>query len=108
MPVTLRTWAGRSSFVYDGSVVNGTEIGYGENYRWRMTISRDKYKALLRHFKNRIVDIGTSRTNPPKSSLGAWLQNNVTMTATASYVGPILVHEGYARRVPEPSKIHIL
>jgi len=108
MPVTLRTWAGRSSFVYEGSVVNGTTIRYGKNYRWEVTISPDHYKALLRHFKNRTVDIGTSRTDPPKSSLGEWLQGNATRVAVASYVGPILVHEGYAKRVLEPSKIHIL
>ena len=108
MPKTLRTWAGRSSFVYDGSVANGTEIRYGRNYRWRLRISHEQYKALLRRFKNHTVDIGTSRTNPPNGSLGEWLQNNVTKTATASYVGSILVHEGYAKRMPKLSKIHIL
>ena len=43
--------------------------------------------------------MGTSRTEPPEDSIGAWLLMNVTPVAIASYVGPILVLEGYARRV---------
>ena len=31
-----------------------------------------------------------------EGSVGEWLQNNVTKTAIASYVGAILIHEGYA------------
>jgi hypothetical protein len=53
--------------------------------------------------------MGTSRDNPPTGSVGAWLQENVTKTAIASYVGPILLSEGLASRVPgEPSKIRFV
>jgi len=108
MAKTLQTWAGRSSFVYDGSVSQGTEIRYGKDHRWRLNISREQYEALLKYFKNRTVNIGTSRTDPPLGSVGEWLQNNVTLTATASYIGPILIHEGYAERVSTPSKIRFV
>lgn len=101
----LPTWAGRISFEYSGSVAKGTEIWFGRK-PYRETISTEQYSALLNHFRGATVDIGTSFDNPPTESVGAWLQANVTKRATASYVGAILVHEGYADRVPEdPSKI---
>jgi hypothetical protein len=45
------------------------------------------------------VDAGTSRTDPPAKSVGEWFLANVTKTAIASYVCPILIHEGFAERV---------
>ena len=94
---TLKTWARRSEFSYTGSVKDGTRITYGSGFS--ATISAAQYAKLLDHFRGRTVDIGTSRTNPPRGSVGEWLQSNVTKTATASYVGPILVAEGYAEKV---------
>ena len=98
----LPTWGGRSQFRYEGSVVTGTDIYYGKGRNgkgWKIRIGANQYSALRRHFRNRgNIPIGTSRTNPPSGSLGVWLQVNVTRTAIASYVGPILVHEGYAER----------
>ena len=100
----LITWGGRSSFEYDGSVASGTRIRFGEN--GQQFVTREQYIALLAHFKGRTVDIGTSRDNPPEGSVGAWLQEHVTRIAIASYVGAILVAEGYAERVPlERSRI---
>ena len=94
----LPTWAGRSSFEYTGSVATGTEIWYGRK-PYRQRISAAHYSALLTHFSGATVGIGTSRTSPTPGSVGEWLQANVTKTAMASYVGPILLHEGYADRV---------
>jgi hypothetical protein len=96
---TLPTWAGESNFEYTGSVAVGTQILYGKK-RSRKTITAAQYRALLRHFKGGTVGIGTSRTNRPPGSVGQWLEENVTGTAIASYVGPILLEEGYAERVP--------
>ena len=93
---TLPTWSGRSSFEYTGSVREGTTITYGKGYISRMPSAH--YSALLRHFRGRTVSIGTSRTDPPAGSLGQWLASNVTPTAIASYVGPILIAEGYAEK----------
>jgi len=91
---TLPTWARRSKFSYSGSVAEGTTITYGREFS--LTISPSQYNALLNHFRGQTVDIGTSRDNPPRGSVGEWLQSNVTKTAIASYVGPILISEGYA------------
>ena len=75
----------------------GTEITYGKG--WKVRVSAQDYESLHRHFMGRIVPVATSRTNSPEDSLGAWLQTNVTRSAIASYVAPILVLEGYAKRV---------
>jgi len=94
MPVT---WGGRSNFDYSGSVETGTVITYGHGYKAR--VDAQDYVALRKHFLGRTVPVGTSRTDPPADSLGAWLQANVTITAIAPYVAPILLMEGYAVRV---------
>ena len=90
----LATWAGKAQFSYDGSVVQGTTITYGNCHR--IFIDAQDYRNLLDHFGQRQVPCGCSRTEPPANSLGRWLMTHVTPTATASYVGPILVSEGYA------------
>jgi hypothetical protein len=77
--------------------MQGTRIVYGSGFS--VTISADQYAALLNHFRGRIVNIGTSRTDRPPGSVGEWLQDNVTKVAVASYVGPILIEEGYAEKV---------
>jgi hypothetical protein len=99
----LRTWGGRSQFLYTGSVETGTNIMYGKGRKAQ--VNAHQYVALRQHFLKRDVPAGTTRetssTEPPPSSLGAWLHANVTRTAIASYVAPILVREGYAERVGE-------
>lgn len=88
------TWGGGSTFDYVGSVATGTDITYGQGHTVHVTAAQ--YAALRHHFLNRVVPVGTSRTDPPNDSLGAWLQANVTPTAIVSYVAPILILEGYA------------
>lgn len=96
---TLATWAGKSSFNYSGSVNHGTKISYGKGGSFSITVSGSQYTALLNNFKGRTVEIGTSRTGPPRGSVGEWLQANVTKTAIASYIGPILIAGGYAIKI---------
>ena len=98
MGIQLKTWGGKSEFSYDGSVSTGTKIWYGQG--WLARVSADQYRALLRHFRLAETEMGTSRDTAPKGSVGIWLQENVTKSAIACYVGPILLHEGYAVRVP--------
>jgi len=97
----LSTWAGRSEFHYDGSVYEGTDIWYGTKL-CHDRVSGQQYLRLLKHFRGRTVVLGTSR-EPPPGSVGAWLMEHVTKRAVASYVGSVLVHEGYAERVPSDS-----
>ena len=101
----LKTWAGRSSFKYDGSVAKGTNILYGSNFKFTTEISSDQYEKLFDNFRGKTVSIGTSRTSPPIGSLGEWLQQNVNRTALASYIGAILVSERYAIKNGDEIKI---
>ncbi len=94
---TLTTWGGRSKFRYSGSVASGTAIHYGKGRR--ISLSGKEYAALRKYFKGLTVPAGTSRTIPPKSSLGHWLKTYCKKTAIASYVAPILVSGGYAKRI---------
>ena len=100
----LKTWTGKSHFDYEGSVKKGTKIWYGQKGH-KATVSESQYKELLDHFKGQEVPLGTSRDMPQPGSLGEWLHENVTRTAIASYVGPILVTEGYACRVTDRTKL---
>lgn len=97
---TLLTWAGKSEFRYSGSVKDGTTIVFGQGYS--VKVSSSQYAAMLNLFSGRTVNIGTSRTDIPRGSVGEWLQSNVSKTAIASYVGPILIAEGYAQKADEP------
>ena len=92
----MKTWSGGSSFDYSGTVETGTVILYGKNNKVR--VSAQQYHKIRKHFLNYVVPVGTSRTDAPRDSLGWWLQANVTRTAIASYVAPILIHEGYAEQ----------
>lgn len=93
----IPTWGGKSNFRYSGSVIDGTTIIYGRGYGIQVT--SEQYDKLRKEFIGKIVNIGTSRTNTPEGSMGAWLRQNVTKTAIASYVGQILVRENFAERI---------
>jgi len=101
----MPTLSGKSQFAYKGSVATGTQIHYGTNAKYRIAISALQYGQLVNHFAGKEVLVGTSRDNAPAASLGRWLKENVTQTACASYVAPILVSEGYAHRVGDSRKI---
>jgi len=104
---TLKTWKEKSTFSYTGFVKQGTKIVYGGKHCSRF-ISATQYIKLLNHFRGHTVDIGTSRDNRPRGSVGEWLQQSkVTKIAITSYVGPILIVEGYAEKAGG-SKIRFL
>ena len=95
--IELKTWRERSKFKYEGSIELGTAIYFGNNNL--VNISSGQYKELVKYFAGRTVNIGTSRTKPPNKSVGEWLINNISKTAIASYVGAILIYEGYAEKI---------
>ncbi|WP_061994624.1 hypothetical protein [Clostridium sp. ATCC 25772] len=96
-PKKLETWANGSSFTYDGCVKFGTMIYFGKV--GSIEITRQQYQLLLKRFDNMIISIGTSRNKAQTDSLGYWLQEHITKTAIASYVGKILIEEGYAEKI---------
>ena len=94
---TLPTWSRRSRFSYAGSVRAGTTISYGSGHI--IFVTPGQYSSLLDHFRGMTVDVWASRTGPPARNVSEWLQANVTKTAIASYVCPILIDEGFAEKV---------
>jgi len=95
----MKTWAGRGAdFSYTGSVAQGTEITYGVKKN-KIKVTAEQYKDLISHFKGKTVEIGTSHDDPPRGSVGEWLQKNVNKTQISSYVGPILIIERYASQI---------
>jgi hypothetical protein len=91
-----QTWAGKTEFNYFGSVAEGTTIPI---YKGKVFIHTSDYESLLDHFRGCTVDLGTS-FNPSGGSIGEWLKLNVlTKAKIASYIGAILIAEGYAERV---------
>ncbi len=105
--IRLKTWGGHSTFEYEGSLDSGITLYYGREYANSLPISGKKLRQGLSAFAGREVPIGTSRTNAPESSLGRWLQDNVTNTAIASYIGPLVIELGYAERGTRPDSIRI-
>lgn len=101
--IELRTWSGKSSFKYVGSVKTGTKIIYGSNQETK--VSAEQYFKLLSIFKGRTVPIGTLRCSPPRDSIGSWIRDNVVNRSLVSYIGPILIREGYAEKIG--SEIHV-
>lgn len=97
---TIPTWGQRSVFSYTGSVKEGTTIIFNSNIK--VTVKAEDYCRLLEHFRGRTVNIGTSRTEPPAGSVGQWMEDNINKYGLGSFVGAILLEEGYAEKVGGP------
>jgi hypothetical protein len=104
----LPTWATLSKFRYSGFVSTGTDIEYGIGFRYKASVSAGEYASLLQHFAGRgEVSIGTGRVKRPTNSVGQWLKDHRgTKPVIVSYVGPILIAEGYAKRGTKSDLIH--
>jgi hypothetical protein len=104
----MPTWSGISQFECEGAVGGDLTMYYGAEFRSRISVRVSQINALLTVFKGKEVPIGTSRTSPPRGSVGEWLQRYVTRTAIASYIGPILIADGVARRGGDSDRIKFL
>jgi hypothetical protein len=104
---TLSTWGGNKQSCYEGSVSTGTIIRYGQAFRWTATISASDYSRILHHFSKSDVAIGTSKDSPPPGSVGDWVKAHVNRSGLMSYIGAILVDEGYAVK-PRVGRIKFL
>jgi hypothetical protein len=104
---TLKTYSGRSSFKYEGNLDKGTKFRYGTKNLEVFVPSQD-YSKLLTHFNGMRVPCGTSIHTPKIGSLEEWLQENFSRKAHATYVGAILVEEGFAEKDGSWIKFHFL
>jgi hypothetical protein len=104
----LYTWAEHSRFRYDGSVSEGTKIFYGRNFARSVVITAGEYKKMLEEFSGREIPPAITREEEKRGqeSLGKWFADNKMRVSIASYVAPVLIHEGYCVR--EGAKIRFL
>ncbi len=99
MSKILLTWGREGeTFSYEGSVATDTTIHYGKDFKYKATISKFDYQQLFRVFSGKQIAIGTSKTDPPPGSVGEWMKANINKTGLMSYVGAILLNEGYATK----------
>ncbi len=103
--ITLPTWGGRKMFQYDGSVAAGTTVYCGVDFAYSYRVEAEEYAAMIDEFAGQEVTIGTSRSDPPRGSLGEWFTERFNQYGMTSYVGPILIKEGYAARGSQQDKI---
>ena len=95
---TIPTWGQRSKFQYEGSVATGTKI-HGRNAPV-ISITKEYYADILKHFACKTVKSGTPFDLPPEGSLGWYMmEQKMTRSSYVTYVGAILVEEGYAKKI---------
>ena len=93
------TWGEKSEFDYSGDFPNDTTIRFGTDLARSYTVTADQWDALLKAFQGRgYVALGTSRDSPPPGSIGEWWKSNYNTPALMSYIGRILLLEGYAQK----------
>jgi hypothetical protein len=102
---SLRTWGGRAPFQYEGSVRQGTKIYCGRDFRSVVRVTATQYSDMLRRFAGQEVSIGSNRTDPPDGSLGKWFRETYNQYSMTSYIGAILIAEGWAERCAQPDRI---
>jgi len=102
----IPTWGERSKFNYSGSVTEGTKIVFKNGVV--LEFSKEKYEKLLSFFSGKNVNIGTSRTDPPEGSLGKWIELNMRKMGTTSFIGAIMLSEGYAIKTKNRAEIKFI
>lgn len=106
--IPMKTWSGKSTFEYEGTVKDGITLHYGKGHKNLLEIRGTDLVRAMAVFKGKEVSIGTHHSKPPAGSFGHWFQGNVTKTSVASYLGPIFIAEGYAKRGSQPDLIQFL
>lgn len=91
----MKTLVKNKPFKYKKTSNGDIEISFGKDASTKVKLSKEQYMNLIETFKGHTVLIGSSRTNPPKDSLGEWLINNITKQAIASYIVPILIEKDH-------------
>ena len=110
--VTLATWGGRSEFRYEGSVTQGTWISWkdkskAEGWSKPWLVKAGEYQGLLSNFSGQEVPLGNYR-DPAPGTVEAWLKKQYDQWGLTSYLGAILVREGYAERAAQRGRILFL
>jgi hypothetical protein len=98
MPTVLQSWSGRKSFRYEFSRSTlDVQIFCGKKFSRKYRVDGACLRAVLLKFSGKDSPAGTNRTQPPPDSIGDWLRVHCKRGGIMSYLGPILIEEGYAK-----------
>ena len=90
--IRLKTRSKGKPFWYERTPDNKIRIIFGQDRKTAIPVQ--KYESMIRAFRGKEVELRPTRGIPKAGSVEAWVRlNNITKTAIASYLGPILVHE---------------
>jgi len=108
MAKVLHTWSGKQSFRYefDRSTLD-VRIFCGQEFSRTYQVEGQAVRAALLEFSGGETPAGTNRTHPPHASIGDWFRVNCKRGGIMSYLGPILIEEGYAKRGSDKDRIRI-
>jgi len=108
MAAELQTWSGKKRFRYEFSRSTlDVRIFCGEGFSRIYQVEGQAIRAALRQFCGKETPAGTNRTNPPTGSIGDWFLVNWKRGGIISYLGPILIEEGYAKPGTDTDRIYI-
>jgi|ERR1035437_2736530 hypothetical protein len=104
----LKTWAHHKPFRYDLDRRTFNLLVYcGQASSHRYALDGQRLCEALAHFSGKDVQIGTHRTKPPQGSIGQWLLATCKRGGIMSYLGPVLIAEGFADRGSQSDRIFI-
>jgi len=89
-----------------GQRSQGNNISHGRGILPPLQFERYRV-APDTEFSGREVKIGTHRTAPPDGSIGDWIKGRFKLGGIMSYLGVVLVEEGYAERCSKLDRIRI-
>ena len=104
---TLFPWSGLREFRCEGSVPKGITFHTGVGFSHPYSLNATELHQILTEFSGREVKIGTHRTAPPDGSIGDWIKGRFKLGGIMSYLGVVLVEEGYAERCSKLDRIRI-
>jgi hypothetical protein len=105
MAQELPTWPGKKRLRYTGSILTGVTVQCGTGFAHAYSLNEFQLKEVLTRFSGREVKVGTHRTNPPDGSIGDWIRIQHKLGGFMSYLGPILIEEGFAQRGSQTDRI---
>ncbi len=104
----LKTWARGKPFRYElDQCTFNVLVHCGQGASHQYTLDGQRLREALARFSGKDVQIGTHRTKPPRGSVGEWLLATCKRGGIMSYLGPVLIAEGFADHGSEPDRIFI-
>ena len=98
--IILNTWDENKNkkFMYVKTNSDSYILLYGKDFSNYIEITKLEIERIKTQFQGKSIKLSASRT-PDEGSFGHWLIDNITGgTVIASYLGPLLINEGFATK----------